>query len=236
MVSNLSGLNHLVWKLILFGIPVILVWGVMGVFVPVVVAEIRYQASLTQQNLRAVFPQGMNPDLSWPVLPAWVGTYAMEIPKIGVREQIVEAVDVTNEEEYFEALTEGIAQARGTGLPGEGGIQYYFAHSSGLPFWGQRAVVFALLNKLDSGDEVIVYREGTKYEYKVVEKQIVLPEDTAWLKSAAQDERVVLQTCWPIGTNWKRLLVIAKPVESHLSGVDRGGGFDKISLAVMSGD
>lgn len=220
------------WRGILWGIPIVLVWGIAGVFLPVVMAEIRYQWQLTQKNVAAVMPEGVMPHLSWQPLPAWVTNYALEIPKIGVQEPVVEAVDATNKNAYMSALKQGVAHAAGTGLPGKRGVQYYFAHSSGLPFWGSRAVVFALLNKLEYGDEVIVYRENNKYVYKVIEKQVVQADDVSWLKSEVKEERVVLQTCWPIGTDWKRLLVVAAPIEEAVSGVDRGERFGKISIAM----
>jgi LPXTG-site transpeptidase (sortase) family protein len=204
--------NPVVWKLILYGIPLVLLWGVLGVFVPVIVEEVKFQYRSTKENVSHLFPQGMVPQLSFAVLPEWVGDYSVEIPKIGVREQVVESVDAANEDLYTEALKRGIAHARGTTLPGLGGVQYYFAHSSGLPFWGDRAVVFALLHKLDAGDNIFIYREGRKHTYIVESKHIVSPEDISWLISQDTSEQVVLQTCWPLGTNWKRLLVVAKPI------------------------
>jgi len=143
-------------------------------------------------------------------LPGWVQGYALEIPKLGIREQVIEGVDPMDELGYMEALKNGVADAKGTKVPGEKGVQYYFGHSSGLPFWGERAVVFALLHKLEDGDEILVYRDNRKYKYMVVEKMVVNSDQVEWLTSEGGEERVVLQTCWPIGTNWKRLLVIAK--------------------------
>jgi LPXTG-site transpeptidase (sortase) family protein len=225
-----------IWRLILWGIPIILVWGVLGVYVPVIVAELKYRAESTKESFREVVPAGLVPQLSFVSLPAWVSGYAIEIPKIGVKERVVEGVSVVDEAGYMKALNEGVAQAQGTGLPGEQRTQYYFAHSSGLPFWGTRAVVFALLNKLENGDEIIVYRDNQKFVYLVSDKMVVNPDKVEWLRSENTEERVVLQTCWPIGTNWKRLLVIAEPIKPTLSGVDRGRGFGKISLAVKSQD
>lgn len=221
-----------IWRVILWGLPLILLWGILGVYVPVIVAELQYQARLTRKNVDAVIPAGVVPHLSFVSLPVWVEGFALEIPEIGVRERVIEAVDVVHEDVYMNALKEGIAHAAGSGLPGEGRTQYYFAHSSGLPFWGQRAVVFALLNRLENGDVVVVYRDNKKYEYIVTQKQVVKPEDVTWLVSQSTEEQVVLQTCWPIGTNWKRLLVVAKPISLQVSGVDSQEAFGKISFAM----
>ena len=198
------------WKFIRFGIPLIIIWGVLGVYIPVVIQEARYQARMTAKNFKTAFPRGsFLPMWSWEITPGWVKGYALEIPKLGIQEPVVENVDTQNKTGYMAALTQGIAHAIGSAIPGSIGTQYYFAHSSGLPFWGGRAVTFATLNKLDSGDAVVIYREDKKYTYKVIDKQIVSPEDTRLLTEVSANERVVLQTCWPIGTNWKRLLVIA---------------------------
>jgi LPXTG-site transpeptidase (sortase) family protein len=221
---------------ILWGIPIVLGWGVLGVYLPVIAAELRYRAQSTRQSFEAVVPSGFLPQLSYVPLPTWVNGYALEIPKIDLREAVLEAVDTEDEKGYMEALKSGVAHAKGTGLPGEESTQYYFAHSSGLPFWGERAVVFALLNRLEKGDEVLIYRENLKYRYLVTDKWVVSPYQVDWLTSKGITEQVVLQTCWPIGTNWKRLLVIAKPDETDLSVVDRRKRFDKISLAVKSQD
>lgn len=199
-----------IWRLIRVGIPLILLWGILGVYVPVLVAEVKYQARVTVSNFQAVLPRGvLMPSWSLEILPAWVQGYALEIPTLGVREPVIEGVDAGDKAHYMEALTRGVAHAGGTGLPGQAGVQYYFAHSSGLPFWGGRAVTFATLYKLNGGDEVVIYRENKKYRYQVVEKRIVNPDDVSLLQARDTSERVVLQTCWPLGTNWQRLLVVA---------------------------
>jgi sortase A len=182
----------------------------MGVYIPVLAQEVRYQARMTVKNFQTVLPRGsLMPSWSWEMAPGWVKGYSLEIPKLGIQEPVVENVNTQDKTGYMEALTKGVAHALGTGSPGKPGVQYYFAHSSGLPFWGGRAVTFATLNKLDLGDEITIYKEDGKYNYTVVDKQIVTPDDVRMLTEVSGDERVVLQTCWPLGTNWKRLLVIA---------------------------
>lgn len=205
-----------VWWVIRVGIPVIVVWGILGVYIPILMEEIKYKARSTVENFQAVFPYGtFAPLLSWQPLPSWVQGYALEIPKLGIQEPVIEGVDAGNKQNYMAALTKGVAHAGGSGLPGLPGIQYYFAHSSGLPFWGGRAVTFATLYKLEKGDEVIIYRDDKKYRYQVVNKQIVNPDNIQLLTSNDTSERVVLQTCWPLGTNWQRLLVEAERIQTQ---------------------
>ena len=42
--------------------------------------------------------------------------------------------------------------------------------------------------------------------------EIIDPDEVSLLTQAQESgEQLVLQTCWPPGTTWKRLIVIAKP-------------------------
>jgi LPXTG-site transpeptidase (sortase) family protein len=195
-------------------IPCLLLWGILGVYVPVVVEELRYQARKTAYNFEAVFPQGLRGFFipSWTITtpPVWAEGYGLEIPKLGIRQPVVEGVDAADKSSYSMALKNGVAHAAGTAVPGEAGVGYYFAHSSGWPFAGSRAAVFSTLYKLEPGDEVVLHRMGKKYVYIVVEKAVVGPRDVSLLAVTGGVERVVLQTCWPLGTSLKRLLVSAE--------------------------
>jgi LPXTG-site transpeptidase (sortase) family protein len=44
-------------------------------------------------------------------------------------------------------------------------------------------------------------------------KKIIKPNQIEYLEYKEEDkEIVILQTCWPIGTNWQRLLVFAEKI------------------------
>jgi len=65
---------------------------------------------------------------------------------------------------------------------------------------------------MEVGDEVVLFFNGKRYNYTVSETKIVDSTDTHYIDSSmGQGERVILQTCWPPGTAWKRLLVFATP-------------------------
>ena len=81
--------------------------------------------------------------------------------------------------------------------------------------------VFRHLNKVDVGDEIIVYVGDVEYPYTVTERLIV-PEAFASARQREEnlrligympEERLTLITCTPIGLATHRLLVIAKPPE-----------------------
>ena len=83
--------------------------------------------------------------------------------------------------------------------------------------------VFRELNKVDVGDEIIVYAGDVAYPYLVTETLIV-PEAFASAEQRKEnlrligympEERLTLITCTPIGLATHRLLVIAQPPEAN---------------------
>ncbi|MBI2443520.1 MAG: sortase [Candidatus Levybacteria bacterium] len=140
--------------------------------------------------------------------------YYVSIPKIQAVSPIVVGVDPWNQTEYNRALSRGIAQAKDTFLPGQNKLTYLFAHSSGLP-WEilSKNVPFLRLGELKTGDQITLTNNGKEYVYTVKEKKVVAAGETKYLKNTGEDV-LILQTCWPIGTDWRRLLVIALPVNS----------------------
>lgn len=139
--------------------------------------------------------------------------FSIIIPKIGASSKIIENVDPSNEKEYLPALGKGVAHAKGTAFPGLGGNIYLFAHSADT-FWnvGRYNAVFYLLKELKPGDEIYIFFMGRRYNYVVNDSRIVESTETQYLQAnIGAGEQLILQTCWPPGTTWKRLLVFAKP-------------------------
>ncbi|MFH1283997.1 MAG: class E sortase [Candidatus Peregrinibacteria bacterium] len=118
------------------------------------------------------------------------------------------------EKEMQEALRSGVVHYPGTALPGQTGNVVITGHSSYFP-WdsGRFKDVFALLHNVVEGDRIVVYNEQKKHVYEVTEIKIVLPSDIDILKQTP-DDRLTLVTCTPVGTNLKRLIVIAKPIDT----------------------
>lgn len=136
----------------------------------------------------------------------------ISIPQINAVSNIVKNVDPFSVPEYKEALKFGVAHAKGTGFPGEGRRIYLFAHSTNSPLFVQQYnAVFYDLRKLTSGDTITIESKSKKYEYIVIDKKIVAASDISWLMGD-QEEDLILQTCDPPGTSWRRLLVVAKPI------------------------
>ncbi|MFZ5376744.1 MAG: sortase [Patescibacteria group bacterium] len=139
--------------------------------------------------------------------------YGIRIPKIFLDEPVVFNVDPNNKEAYTQALKRGIAHASSTSFPDNGGLGYYFAHSSTTEFKTQYNAIFYLLGKLEVGDDIYIWHDGQKNHYQVIEKQVTEPNNVEFLYREQANESIVLQTCWPPGTTKQRMLIFAERVE-----------------------
>jgi sortase A len=110
------------------------------------------------------------------------------------------------------ALENGVAHLPGTSFPWSSGAQrnvYLAAHRLGYEGTGSR-LIFYRLNKLTEGDEVVLEdRDGSKYRYRVIESFVVEPGEDWVTGQVVGRDMVTLQTCTPIPTYDKRLIVRA---------------------------
>lgn len=139
--------------------------------------------------------------------------FSILIPKIGANARVFPNVDPSNPNEFLPILQKGIAHARGTVFPGQKGNIYLFAHSTDN-FWnvGRYNAIFYLLKDLREGDEIVIFYQNVRHNYSVTKSSIVSPSDVSYLTGAqAGREMLILQTCWPPGTTWQRLMVFAEP-------------------------
>jgi sortase A len=139
--------------------------------------------------------------------------FGIVIPKIGASAKVYPNVDPGNPREFLPVLQEGIAHAKGSVFPGMQGNIYLFAHSTDN-WWnvGRYNALFYLLKDLQVGDEIVIFFETVRYDYVVTQAFIADPSDLTFLSHDQKGaERLVLQTCWPPGTTWKRYYVIAQP-------------------------
>lgn len=140
--------------------------------------------------------------------------FSIVIPKIGASAKVFPNINSSDQEEFLPILQQGVAHAKGTVFPGQKGNVYLFAHSTDN-FWdvGRYNAIFYLLKDLAIGDDVVIFFENLRHNYKVVESKIVDAEDVSYIVDSQKkgEEQLILQTCWPPGTTWKRLIVIAEP-------------------------
>lgn len=144
--------------------------------------------------------------------------FLLSVPKILAQANIVTNVSPSDRKTFNKILENGsVAMATGSDSPGSGngGSIYMFSHSTLQDIFGARKnAVFYLLGELKEGDQIYIYFEGNKYVYEVYKSEVVAGNETKYLDYREEDSEVlILQTCWPLGTNWKRLLVFAKRVD-----------------------
>jgi len=113
------------------------------------------------------------------------------------------------------ALEEGVAHLSDTSLPWTDTPErnvYLAGHRLGWPGTGSH-LVFYRLNQLDGGERVTLRdRQGGRYDYRVIESFTVRPEEN-WVTGRVRGrDLLTLQTCTPIPTFQKRLIVRAERV------------------------
>ena len=140
------------------------------------------------------------------------------IPKLRVNAPVVESAEANNAyaEENWQGLESAIQVSLQSGAvhypytanPGDPGNVFITGHSSyypGAP--GKYKSIFALLEKLVIGDDVIVYHKGQKYIYKVYDVFIVSPSQVEVLDQDPTRFDMTLMSCWPVGTANSRYIV-----------------------------
>ncbi len=143
------------------------------------------------------------------------------IDSIGVNAPIVFGVP-TNNDAIYQQLENGVVHYASTPKPGTRtqGLSIILGHSSAYPWYrGKYGSVFALLNKLKSGDRFYIqYSDGRLFVYAVKEAIVFNPfnPDDPRLAEVEKSEKptLVLVSCWPVGTNYRRIAVVAELVQN----------------------
>ncbi|HSX18679.1 MAG TPA: sortase [Candidatus Saccharimonadales bacterium] len=171
----------------------------IGTFLPVIKIETKYQLEKNSNNInQEIKPIDEN--------------FGIIIPKIGANAKVIANVDPNDESKYQNALTMGVAHAKGTALPDvPEGNTFLFSHSS-VNFWEATRYnsIFYLLSKLETGDEIQLFYKGQKYTYKVTDKKVVSPSEVSYLQSNGNKKTLTLMTCTPAGTTINRLIITAE--------------------------
>lgn len=138
-----------------------------------------------------------------PAKPPDNSSYYIKIPKINAYSKIIDDVDPWDRQIYERALEKGVAKAKGFD-------NFLFAHSSLAPWKMTRTnTPFLRLGELKNGDQIIIHKDGKDFVYIVQFKKEVWPNEVNLVLKYSKDY-LILQTCTPLGTDWKRLLVFAK--------------------------
>lgn len=183
-------------------------------FFPVLREEAKYQLLPKQEAV--VLVKGEEPSSVAPhkVIVPVDENFGIIIPKIRANARVIADVDWQDSQVYQRALVEGVAHAKGTAKPGEPGNVFLFSHS-GVDFFeaNRYNALFYLIDKLVSGDEIIILYQGKKFTYQVTEKKIVASDSIEYVQGDMSKQTLTLMTCWPAGTTLKRLIVTATEVD-----------------------
>jgi LPXTG-site transpeptidase (sortase) family protein len=141
--------------------------------------------------------------------------YYVVIPKILAYSPIELDVDPFDKANYLNILQDDtVAMSSSSDLPGKGvgNMTFLFAHSTEQNVTDMRNnAVFYLLGEMKEGDPIFIRQGDNVYTYIVYKQEVVGAKEVEYLSYQEDDkELLILQTCWPLGTNWKRLLVFAQ--------------------------
>jgi sortase A len=120
----------------------------------------------------------------------------IQIPAIHVDAPVVQG-------DNWEQLKKGVAQRIGTGNPGQPGNAVFSAHND---VFGE---IFRDLDRLQAGDQVILFTIQRQYVYVVTGSQIVAPTQVE-VMNPTPEATTTLISCYPYMVDNKRIVVFAR--------------------------
>ncbi len=128
------------------------------------------------------------------------------IPQISVDAPVVISQNL-DEKSLQKDLEKGVIYLPGSAALNEKGTIIIMGHSSAYPWYkGNYGSIFALLNKLNIGDQFTIFSENKSFVYRVEGKEIKAPKDLIFEKDK-NNSVLYLISCWPINTAWKRIVI-----------------------------
>lgn len=128
----------------------------------------------------------------------------ISIPKLGVKAPILTVSK--NDKQILDSLKKGVVLYPGSVLPGQDGMTVIIGHSSSNFPYTKYSSIFAGLNELNIGDLVYINYGDKSYVYTINDKKI---GSTQQLARTYFDGDLILGTCWPVGTDKNRIVVVA---------------------------
>lgn len=128
------------------------------------------------------------------------------IPKLGISSPI-KYLNTLDDSVMKLTLKEGVVHYPDTAMPGEKGNVFIFGHSSYYWWdWSEYNSIFANLEMIGIGDEIIVKSRGRLLIYRVKNTKVVESNDLSVLEQGA-GYNLTLMTCTPLGTDLRRFIV-----------------------------
>lgn len=145
-------------------------------------------------------------------------TAMLSINRLGISAPIVFDSPI-DPENVYKNLEYGVVHYSGTPKPSvdSKGPTVIFGHSSAYPWYkGKYGSVFALLGRLVAGDVVqVTYTDGRVLSYRITQSIVFAPfaEDARLIEmEKSEKSTIILISCWPVGTNAKRIAIEAELV------------------------
>jgi sortase A len=120
----------------------------------------------------------------------------IQIPAINIDAPVVQG-------DGWEQLKKGVAQHLNTANPGQNGNVVLSAHND---VYGQ---IFRYLDRLQTGDQIVLYTQQRQYIYTVSRTEIVEPTQVE-VMAPTSDPTVTLISCYPYLVNKQRIVVFGK--------------------------
>lgn len=133
-----------------------------------------------------------------------LSNYSLSIPELNIENAFVSATD-NNVDKH-------LVHFPGTSLPPNKGTAVIFGHSTLPQLFDPKnyKTIFANAHKLVVGDTIHITVGNTLYTYKIYGISIVDAEDTSYLTQEYDKSHLIIVTCTPPGTIWKRLIIKAQ--------------------------
>lgn len=131
------------------------------------------------------------------------------IPKIGVDMSVIVTGKEYDEADAYAALNKGAWLYTTTSTPNEGGNTVIAGHR--FKYLPPSSNTLYSLDKLEKGDDILVYWQGREYTYRVVNEKVIHPTDLSILNTTPSPT-LTLITCTPVFSNTNRLVVTASLV------------------------
>lgn len=125
------------------------------------------------------------------------------ISRLKLQAPIIESIEE-------EKLEEAVGHVPGTALPWDDGNTVIIGENF-MAQWNSK-ILFSLLHLTKTGDDVVVEQGDRRFRYQVREKKVVQAEDIYDYIGPTETSQLTLITCYPPGTQWKRLVVFADKI------------------------
>lgn len=138
----------------------------------------------------------------------------MIIPKIGLNVAINWDIP---QENISDKLKYGLVHLNTSAKPNHTSGNVFITGDSSSPWWEKNPSgnAFSLLNRLQKGDRINITYQNKFYLYQVIAKLSVQSNQVELMQAANTQRLLTLMTDTPIGTNLKKLIVIAEMLSTN---------------------